>query len=387
MRGLPFKALLMLVVFPPVMYMFGLQAAEAVLFGRYQEILARHVPGDTQPLLNGRADLADTLQENITRVYTQDPLLSRGVRLTVVVKTSKGRRIYPPVYQEPGDGLPQRDPIEVASRNYALLNEGLLVDIDVKINQNTVVANALLATCILLALAPMALLYRKQARKLTDEETERTLEMQRWREREETQQAALFSLRRDNAALMTQIARIQSDMERERSVANRNEEDLFAEMADLEQQLQFYLEAQKKQENLIADLENQLEDRHLSGPRGSAKMSRTTAVWHKRFTSLYKETAILDRALKGFTRLPEGLQIKAEEIIQQLNADPDAVAVKRKLFQRKGRGTVLEVVFARKGRLYFRRNKNRQVEVLAIGTKNDQLKDLEFLDRIGTDSA
>ncbi len=338
--------------------------------------------------MSGRVDLTDTLPKNIARVVAQDPLLSRGVRLTVVVKTSEGRRIYPPVYQEPGDVLTKRDPIEVASRNYAILNEGLMVDIDVKINQNTFVANAILAACILAALTALGLVYRREARKLTDEAAERTLEMQRWREREETQQAALASLRRANAELMTQIARIQSEMERERSIANRNEEDLFAEMADLERHLQVYLKEKDKQENLITDLENQLEDRHPSGQRGAEKKKRITAAPHKRFAGLYKETVILDRALKGFSKLPEGLQIKAEEVIQQLNADPDAVAVKRKLFQRKGRGTVLEVVFARKGRLYFRRNKNRQVEVLAIGTKNDQLKDLEFLDRIaaGSDS-
>lgn len=384
MRFLPFRALLVLVVFPPVMYMLALQGAESALSSRYKKMIDKHVPGDTQLLLNGRAALTDTLQKNIGRLYKEDPLLSRGVLLTVIVRTSKGRRIFPPVYLEPEGDLADRNPIEVASRNYALLNEGLVVDIDVKINQNTFVANAILAICLMVALSALGVLYRRGFRKLEREEEERILEIRRWRKREETQRASLASRKRDNAGLLTQIARIQSEMEHERSISNRNEEDLFEEMAQLEQQLQAYLAQQRTQASLIIDLENQLES--LTPTRQqAAQQNRNTAAWHKRFISLYKDTIVTNRAVKGFAKLSETQQIKAEEVIQQLNVEPDAVSVKRKLFQRKGRGTVLEVVFARKGRLYFRRNKNRQVELLAIGTKNDQWRDLGFLDRLGAD--
>jgi hypothetical protein len=386
MRGLPFKVLLLLVALPPVIYMFGLQGAESLLHNRYRKLLDRSVPGDTQPLLSGQVALADRLQEDIGRLYAQDYLLAHGVRLAVVVRTSKGRRLYPPAYVDSDEGLIDRNPIEVASRNYALLSEGLVVDIDVRIYQNTVVANVILAACLLAAFGILGGVYQFSRRRLADEEAERHREMQRWRDRQEEQQAALASLRSENAALAAHIERIRSEMEHERNIANRNEEDLFAEMADLEKQLQTNLDQQEEQQRLIADLESQLENHRPTETRLPAKAKRSAAAWHKRFTGLYKETIVLERALKGFARLPENLQIKAEEVVQQLNTDPEAVPVKRKLFQRKGRDTVLEVVFARKGRLYFRRNKNRKVEVLAIGTKNDQLGDLGFLDRMGSDS-
>ena len=45
----------------------------------------------------------------------------------------------------------------------------------------------------------------------------------------------------------------------------------------------------------------------------------------------------------------------------------------------RGGETVLEVVFAYKGRLYFRKREDRRVEVVAIGTKNTQERELEFL--------
>ena len=55
------------------------------------------------------------------------------------------------------------------------------------------------------------------------------------------------------------------------------------------------------------------------------------------------------------------------------------MTIKRKVFGRKGQKTVFEVVYAYKGRLYFRNLKDNQIEVLAIDTKNTQAKELEFL--------
>ena len=66
----------------------------------------------------------------------------------------------------------------------------------------------------------------------------------------------------------------------------------------------------------------------------------------------------------------------------QLNEDPALVRVKRKVFGGKGQKTVLEVIFGYKGRLYFRNTKEKGIEVLAIGTKNTQARELEFLARL-----
>ena len=385
MRFLPFRALLVLVVLPPVTYMLLLQGMESLLTARYEKLIGKYVPGDTPPLLQGQIALEDMLQRNIERLNADDPLLSHGVLLSVVVKTTKGQRLYPPIFVEPQGRLAAPNPLEVASRNFALLRDGLVVYLDVKINQNTLVANAILAVCLMMALAALGVLYRRGTRQLKAEEEARALETLQGREREEELRTSLASIRGDNAALLDQIVQVRSEMEQERNIANRNEEDLIDEMAQLEQQLQSYLEQQRQQDHLIADLENQLQRLNQASPQQTVQTNRRTTNWGKRFDRLYKDTIVTDHAIKGFGKLSEPLQIKAEEVIQQLNAEPDTVSVKRKLFQRKGRGTVLEVVFARKGRLYFRRNKNRQVEVLAIGTKSDQGRDLGFLDRLGAD--
>jgi hypothetical protein len=94
---------------------------------------------------------------------------------------------------------------------------------------------------------------------------------------------------------------------------------------------------------------------------------------------LYKNLLVSQRAVDGLVELNEEMRLKAEEVIHQLNANPDLVTIKRKVFGKKNRETVLEVVFAYKGRLYFRRGTDRRLEIVAIGTKNTQERELEFL--------
>jgi hypothetical protein len=76
------------------------------------------------------------------------------------------------------------------------------------------------------------------------------------------------------------------------------------------------------------------------------------------------------------------MKIKSEEIIHKLNENPKLVPVKRKVFSKKGRATVQEVIFAYNGRLYYRASTHGRIEILTIGTKNTQAKDLEFLDNL-----
>ena len=53
--------------------------------------------------------------------------------------------------------------------------------------------------------------------------------------------------------------------------------------------------------------------------------------------------------------------------------------MKRKVFNGKNGEPVLETIFGHKGRLYFRNGNGNTIEILAIGTKNSQCKDMEYL--------
>jgi hypothetical protein len=80
--------------------------------------------------------------------------------------------------------------------------------------------------------------------------------------------------------------------------------------------------------------------------------------------------------------LEEDMQLKAEEVIHTLNQDCGKVPVKRKVFSGKGALSVVESEFAHRGRMYWRRNASGKVEVLVIGTKNSQGRDLAHLEAL-----
>ena len=87
------------------------------------------------------------------------------------------------------------------------------------------------------------------------------------------------------------------------------------------------------------------------------------------------------KALSAF--LDEQIKIKAEEVIHQLNENPDQVIIKRKVFiGKRDKKSVMEVIFGYKGRLYFHAASDGKVEVLAIGTKNTQARELEYLAKL-----
>ena len=86
------------------------------------------------------------------------------------------------------------------------------------------------------------------------------------------------------------------------------------------------------------------------------------------------------KAISGFLSLSEDQQIKAEECVFLLDQKPDRVTIKRKVFSGKKHKTAcLEVLFAYNGRLYFKQNENNKIELVVLGTKNTQVKDMEFL--------
>ena len=164
--------------------------------------------------------------------------------------------------------------------------------------------------------------------------------------------------------------------------ADSNEDDLIEEIEALEGKLSENLALQNAQIEEIGRLRDTIQGDEKGRQKIDQQRIKASDSVKKRFNTLYKNITIHDRAISGFVDLNEDLKIKAEEVIHQLNDDPGAVTIKRKVFGRKGHQTVFEVIFAYKGRLYFSNAKDRRIEVLAMGTKNTQAKELEFLARL-----
>ena len=382
MRLISFKALIVLVVLPPVMYVTAIQGLERYLEHHYRELLLKQIPGDTQALLAGQVRLADQVEAAADDLMTNAALRQYGATISLAIYTQGGRRLYPPVYSDNSLGEPIGDAMAIASENFALLNDTLDVSLTVAIGHNTVIANSILAISLLISLAGLAILHHRGTQIQTLEEAHRRQEQEALKKREEARKDLLSSLEGQRSQLADDIDAIQAELVAAQDRAARNEADLFDEVEALEKKLQHNLNQQNRQQQRIQELEEQLAGLAKERETLSLQQSKDLEGLRKRLETLYKNTSFSDRALAGLKDLTEAMQIKAEEMIHQLDARTDRVPIKRKLFRGKGKETVFEIVFAYKGRLYFRRTKDRKVDILAIGTKNTQEKDLVHLDRL-----
>lgn len=193
----------------------------------------------------------------------------------------------------------------------------------------------------------------------------------------------LMTLGQDRKKLTSEAKKIKNQMEDEKEKASRNEDEMIKEIVFLEKEIETKLALQIKQQEEIDSLKEEIDQHTKSLQKESRQKTKNYPSIKKRFDAIYKNLSINERAINGFIDLTDDMKIKVEEIIHQLNEDPKLVSIKRKVFGKKGHETVLEVIFAYKGRLYYRKTKDNKIEVLVIGTKNTQTKDLDFLSGIG----
>ena len=190
-------------------------------------------------------------------------------------------------------------------------------------------------------------------------------------------------LGQDRKKLTSEAKKIKNQMEDEKEKASRNEDEMIKEIVFLEKETETNLALQIKQQEEIDLLKEKINQYTKSLQKESRQKTKNHPGIKKRFDTIYKNLSINERAINGFIDLTDDMKIKVEEIIHQLNENPKLVSIKRKVFGKKGHETVLEVIFAYKGRLYYRKTKDNKIEVLVIGTKNTQTKNLEFLRGIG----
>jgi len=380
MRFLSFKILALCILLPPIFYITAALVIERYVHDRYTREIEETYIGDPQPLLEGSLPLKQAISKNIDRFLQSKTLVALGVAVDVTVTTKNGRILYPTAF-EPADDAPLiSDPATVAAENFTLMSEGIAVDVETRFEHNHLLSNTILITFILLSLLVLFLHYRTAARKAAIEDHEKSLEIDRLRklQTENIQQLGALAHEREN--LQSELEVLKEIFSDEQKRAERNEDDLIEEIESLEGKLEHNIALQDTQHQEISALKEKIES-YAKGKRPTRTVKAADTV-KKRFGVLYKNLAISDRAISGYIHLNEELKLKAEEVIHQLNSDPTAVTIKRKVFGGKGHKTVLEVIFSYKGRLYFRNTREQRVEVLAIGTKNTQARELEYLARL-----
>ena len=377
MKYLSFKILILYILLPPVLYILSVQSIEKHLKTRYLNEIKDIYTGDALHLFDGSVRLQDAVNKNIDLFLQNKTLISHGVKTNITVTTKQGTLVYPAPFEAATGPLLQFDPVRVAADNYSLMHEGLLVQVDLKLEYNTLLSNIIISFYVFASILALYFYYLAGLKKAKMDELEKSTEIDRLLNIEKEYNNNLVSLEREKEKLTAKYSQIKKELENEKIKATSAEDEMIAEIITLEEKIGINLSLQEKQRKEINASKQKI--KRFEGGKQKTKGYDTT---RKRFKALYKNITINERAISGFMELTDDLKIKSEEIIHKLNENPQLVPIKRKVFGEKNRKPVQEVIFAYKGRLYFHAAKEGRIEVLAVGTKNTQTKDMGFLAKV-----
>jgi predicted nucleic acid-binding Zn-ribbon protein len=271
-----------------------------------------------------------------------------------------------------------------------------IVDVDVSVPHNTVLANTVLVSYAA-ALVTVLVIY---TRRLAAREAQRLAALGSARDalaqRAQAIEAELDTVR-SRLAEVEPESELQAEeidsLERERS-------DLQARLLGLERReaelrsgsarAQKLEEERRALEDLLEEAtrdltakESELAELRSQSRRASRSKARDEEVIARRLRTLYKNLEVDDRAIANLADLgDESSRLRAEEALKRLCDEPDTAMVRRKVGGLPPHLSIFELGFADKGRIYYTNGKTRRFRVLAIGAKNSQKTDLEYLSRL-----
>jgi len=382
MKYFPLKTLILCIILPPVLFIASIQIIEQRLQRRYTNEIEDIYIGDTTALLNGSITVSESINNNIDRYLRSKKLLDWGIKAVVTVRTPTNSIIYPASFGQSDTSESQTTPLQVAKGNYAALNQGFEVSVEVTVVLLQIFSVVLLSLYMILSVLLFWFSYRKSSRKAESEYQQIQVEIDRLQITEAQHQAKLLELNKQKQLLSAELTQVQKAVDTAKEKASQTEDEMIDEIERLETSIEENVRLQIEQEEEIETLKAEISRYEKETSKEKKQKQKATEAYQKRFRTLYKSLDVHDRAVFGFASLTADLQLKAEEIMLQLHDDPKLVPIKRKVFGKKNRETVFEVLFAYKGRLYYRTTYNQKLEVVAIGTKHTQTKDLKFLDQL-----
>lgn len=188
------------------------------------------------------------------------------------------------------------------------------------------------------------------------------------------------ALRSERGRLQEQLAALGKREDELRAQAGQLQETLHSERQSLEELLDDALaDLARKDEELRG-----LSDRLQRGAKtDAAPRARDLDLLGNRLRTLYRNLEIDDHALRDLVALgDEAMKLRAEESIKRLDTDVETAAVRRKVGGLPAHLTIFELGFAGKGRIYYTTGRQRRFRILAVGAKNTQKTDLEYLSRL-----
>jgi len=368
MKYFPLKTVIFCLLVTPVLYIATLNLYQRYLNTHYSQKIEDISVGETSRLLNGNITIEEHLSGNIDAFFRTDKMVQFwGLDLNVMVTTRKGKLIYP--------GFVDTDPLmenfyskeareKIAKHNFEILNDGLVFRIGINLNHGSNIANLILLVYFTGAVLVFLIFYKIGSSRANRDTR--------------AKKALIDDLKKERQDLFETIKSLNTRYQEDKKKLKLNEEEMFDEIVSLEAQLNSFIALKHKKDEEIKQLKTEI--RKYERRKSSKTKRNEFDFFGKRFAALYKNIEMNRKAISGFLMLNGDQQIKAEECVLLLDQNPDQAIIKRKVFSGKKHKTAcFEVLFAYNGRLYFKKNENHKIEVLVIGTKNTQDKDMEFL--------
>jgi len=378
MKHFSLSILIFCILSPSFCYIFSIQSLEKYLNKTCTKEIEDVFIGDTRSLFEGQYRLKDVINNHVDEYFNNNLLLSWGVNINVIVRTKEGLILYPDAYQEKDRSLIVTDPMQIAAENYNMMNQGLMVVVNLNIKHNSMLSNSILVFYVIIFVMVLYIYYKTSVKKMRREDKDTTQKINHLIKLKKIYTEKLGSLGNKRSELTSKL----HQLEKEKIKTDRNENEMIEEIVSLEKKIEEKTSLQNNQKKEIDCLKEQIQYIEKEHKKKSGHKNKAEKTIRKRFNVLYKKLSFNNKAITGFASLTEDMKIKGEEIIHQLNDDYTLITIKRKVFKKKGGDTILEVIFAYMGRLYFSKTKDNKIRILAIGTKNTQNKDLDFLDNI-----
>jgi len=374
---------------PPICYLLTLNMMEGYFQKRGAAKLNQIIIQDFEALYEGRYTVKEEINRNIGEYLSQSLMFRLGVRMHILVKTRDDHILYPVLFRKDLKGsnaendfseLPTKSLnfVEVASENYNILNKGLVLSLDVRIRHNSWLSNSILVFYVFLFVTILQVFIRKGIREAERQEKEQADLIQRLSDQLTRAEKRLKETEGKEDNYLERI----DDLKKDKRDLSKDIDGFVDEMEGLESGLKEQRELKEEMEFEVLQLREEMDRLKVKfkKPKQKKKKAETT---HKRFKVLYKNLIFMDRAVEGFLSLTDEFQLKAEEVIHNLNEDDTQVPVKRKVFGKGGKMNILEVDFSYSGRIYFQKDSQHKTKIVTIGTKNTQEKDLAYIESVG----
>jgi len=251
MKYFPFKILILSILMPPVLYITSVQVLENKLQSQYSDEIEEIYIGDTRPLFEGSLTIAHAITRNIDNYLQSKALLSWGVKVSVTVTTPSNTIVYPDAFSQEETLNAPTPPMRIAKENYAALNEGFTVVVDVQVARDQFISYAILASVVFLSIMIFSFYYRKGSRIAAMETSHVRDENQRLSQMEQAQQARLNTLNEQRKYLSDELRKTKQTYDSEKEKASRTEDEMIDEIVSLEKSMEENLFLQKTQGNCI----------------------------------------------------------------------------------------------------------------------------------------